>query len=437
MEETRRETQLREKRAFLVRVSEGATIGSEVRVEPQRAAPLRIGVAPTCDLSLVDPKVSRHHLSLEVVEDLLRVVDERSTNGTWLGATRVGEAWLRGGELLRLGDTRLAIEAVAPAPSKRAQRPEAAGLGRIVGSSNAMRAVYPLMDRFARTDDSLVVEGEVGTGKELAAETIHELSSRRDGPFVSIDASTLDKKDADATLFGIEERGTRKGAVHKGALEEASGGTLVIADVAHLSPVTQAKLIRALERAEISRVNTVASIKINTRVLVTSKKSLEREVELGRFREDLYYRLAVGRLEMPPLRRREGDAAILAAHFWQKLARGRAAMPTDMLAGYCGYAWPGNVREVRHLVTRHLALGPLGKVVATADAPTVAPVLFERMVEEGLSLPEARARVTGEFERFYVQRSLEKHQGNLTHAAAASGVALRYFRLLRGKHREL
>ncbi|HEY6464169.1 MAG TPA: sigma 54-interacting transcriptional regulator, partial [Polyangiaceae bacterium] len=217
-----------------------------------------------------------------------------------------------------------------------------------------------------------------------------------------------------------------------GVFEQGHGGTLFIDEIGELDPTLQPKLLRAIERGEIQRVGATGWLKVDVRIVAATRRDLDREVQAGRFRDDLFFRLAVGRIELPPLRRRRGDIAVLARHFWTAIAGEGRPLPTGLLARLEDYAWPGNVRELQNAIARHVAVGEL----PAEDAPpssTGSGDAIERVLGRDLPLPRARAEVVEEFERRYVQRVLDRHGGNVSRAAAASGIALRYFQLLKAK----
>jgi DNA-binding NtrC family response regulator len=439
-EETERADFRRERPAlpsFRLVVVDGPDAAKEVALGPNTPPSVLVGTGPACDLVLADRMVSRRHLSLEAAADHLRLVDLGSTNGTTINGIGVVDARLRGGEHVRVGQTTMRVDLVDASSTLDLWPLES--FGRLLGVSVAMRRMYPLCQKFAASTIPLVIEGETGTGKELLAESLHEMGSRRNHPFVVVDCAALDRKGTETVLFGEQRRGPKGGVeIRKGVFEEARGGTLLLDHVGELSLVIQAQLLRAIARREICRVGGDEWLAVDVRLLATTQKNLDREVELGRFREDLFFRLATARLELPPLRKREGDVAFLAAHFYKAMADSRA-MPAGLLASLEGYAWPGNVRELENLIARKIALGDLD-ALEVAAAPLDAAALddarvFERIFEQNLSFPEARARVVAEFERFFVERILAKHGGNVSRAAAASGIARRYFQVLKTRHR--
>ncbi len=419
---------------FSVKVLTGPDAGQEVRLDGTKARAL-LGTSETSDLRLTDRLVSRRHLAFDVGESLLRVTDLGSSNGTTVNGVRIVDALLAGGEIVSVGETTLMVSAARDASVPRLT--SATNLGRLVGGSVVMRRLYPTCARLAASNLPVVIEGETGTGKELLAETLHELGPRANAPFVVFDCAAVAPERADALLFGEE---SRAGEVHPGVLEQAHGGTLFLDEVAELDEATQAKLLRAIERGEYVRVGSSTWRKVDVRFIAASRRDLDREVELGQFRKDVYFRLSVGRIELPPLRQRTGDVALLAGYFWQRMSMGDDPLPASFLAQLESFAWPGNVRELINTMARRIALGEAAEAdsVEGLRGSRSAPPgeLVERVLELGISLTEARALVVEDLERRYVERMLAKHDGNVTRAAAASGLARRYFQVLRARQRE-
>jgi DNA-binding NtrC family response regulator len=427
---------------FTLTVIEGPNIGASFTIDASREPTLHLGNSEAAAIRLTDPMVSRRHARLWLVPGGLRISDEGSTNGTFVGGLRVFDALLTGGERLIVGDTVLRVDVVASGVAVRL--PEATRFGRVVGASAAMRRLYPLLERLALTDVPVVIEGETGTGKEIVAEAIHEVGPRVSGPYVVFDCTAISPNLLEAHLFG-HERGAFTGAVsaRPGVFEQADGGTLLIDEIGDLDIGLQAKLLRAVQRGEVQRIGTSTWRKVDVRLIAATRRDLEKEIQAGRFRDDLYYRLCVARVELPPLRSREGDVALLASHFWSQLG-GEGGIPEHFLARLVGYAWPGNVRELHNVVARRVALGELEPAMdqpgATEPGPSNArPSSAEsndpiaELIARGLPFPEARDRVMNLFVERYVARVLEEHGGNVTKAAAASGIARRYFYVLRSR----
>jgi transcriptional regulator with GAF, ATPase, and Fis domain len=247
----------------------------------------------------------------------------------------------------------------------------------------------------------------------------------------------------ESELFG-HERGAFTGAAgtRKGVFEQAHGGTLFIDEIGDLLPELQPKLLRAVERAEIRRVGGDRRIPVDVRIIAATRRDLDREVQEGNFRDDLFFRLVVTRIELPPLRARRGDIAVLARHFWQTLG-GEGEIPYELMRQLEGYAWPGNVRELRNAIARRLALGALSVereeepqpslVAPSAPSLETSDCAIERVLEQDLQFSKARAVLLGEFERRYVARILGQTGGNVSRAAAASGLARRYFNVIRAR----
>jgi len=426
---------------YRLAVVAGPDKGTTVKVDATRPSPLLIGQSSSCDLRLTDRQVSRRHAAVDVSGARLHLVDLGSTNGTRVNDVSVTDGYLRGGELVRLGETALEVALLDSATI--VELPTETSYGRVVGASAEMRRLYPLCDKLAGANVPVVIEGETGTGKELLAESLHERGPRASAPFVVFDCTAVPAALLESELFG-HERGAFTGAVatRKGVFEQAHGGTLLIDEIGDLELALQPKLLRALERSEVRRVGGDQLIKVDVRVLSATRRDLDHEVQAGRFRDDLFHRLAVARIELPPLRQRRGDVALLARMFAHQLGAGEKALPEPMLIRWEDYAWPGNVRELRNAVTRYLALGEADLGHAEDFALVLAPGAAEASRGEGalegvlsLGLPYSRARqrVLAEFERRYVERVLEEHGGNVLRAAAASGIARRHLQRVRAR----
>jgi transcriptional regulator with GAF, ATPase, and Fis domain len=429
------------RRSFALTIVEGPDVGAAIALGAASPGRTFVGTSPACVLRLTDPKVSRRHLAIDVDGSLLRLLDLGSTNGTRVGGLAVRDVSLGGGEVITLGDT--AIRVVVAGSAEPAGEGEGAFL-RTVGASAAMRRLYPLCRRLAASDVPVLIEGETGTGKEILAESIHAAGGRASGPFVVCDCMTMAPSLVEAALFG-HERGAFTGAVggRSGFFEQADGGTLLLDEIGDLDLSLQAKLLRAIERSEIRRVGGDQWVKVDVRVMAATRRDLDREIEAGRFRDDLFYRLAIARIELPPLRERRGDVAVLATHFWSQLG-GEAPVPVDLLVKLEGYGWPGNVRELRNVIARQIALGdlasddrlerPAGRAKgANAKSPDAGGDFIEHVLSLDLPLTASRDLVIEDFERRYIDRMLLRHDSDATRAAAAAGVARRYFQLLRSR----
>ena len=436
---------------FVLEVIDGPNRGLSMTLDGSQPSRAYVGKSHICQLRLTDPKVSRRHMALDLVNDELRLTDLGSTNGTSINGVRLMDAFVRGnGELVHLGETTIRVTRMA---ESLVTMPNVASFGRVVGASPEMRRLYPLCERLATSDVPLIIEGETGTGKELLAESLHEKSLRANGPFVVFDCTAVPQNLLEATLFG-HERGAFTGAIatNKGLFQHADGGTLLIDEIGDLDISLQPKLLRAIERAEFRRVGGNQWISVNVRVMAATRRDLDKEIAAGRFRDDLFYRLAVARIELPPLRQRRGDVAMLARHFWERLG-GEGPLPYDLLIRFEDYDWPGNIRELYNAVARRLALGELASgdsewrdggglsIPSSRDSqarpsqepPAPRQDVIERVIALGLPLSRSRELVVDEFERRYVQTVLDRHGGDATKAAQASGIARRYFQLLRAR----
>lgn len=423
-------------RGCVVTVIEGPDAGKQFVLEDVVTQRVLIGQSPVCAVCLTDRAVSRRHAALEGDRGTVRLLDLESSNGTYVHQLRVRDVYLRGGESVRIGSTTLRVD--VDASTHVLQASEQASFHRVTGASPEMRALYPTFARLAASDVPVLIEGETGTGKEVLAESLHEASARRDAPFVIFDCTTVSGPLLEAELFG-HERGAFTGAVasRRGLFEEAHGGTLFVDEVGDLDIALQAKLLRALEKKEVRRVGGNRWTRVDVRIVAATRRDLDREVQARRFRDDLFYRLAVARVELPPLRRRQGDIAMLTQAFWTALGGDEARLSPDLIQRFEEYSWPGNVRELHNAVARQIALGdsPLGEG-STPPPPSSrgdGADFIDRVVREGKPLPTARQEVVAELERRFVTRMLELHGGHVGRAAEACGIGRRYFQMIRAK----
>jgi len=430
-------------RPFVLSVVEGSDEGQQYPIDASLPTRTLVGKSQVCQIQLTDPSVSRRHFAVEVVDHRLRLRDLGSTNGTSVNGIAVVEAYLTGGEQIHIGGTVLRID--IGAPQHLQQEPSATRFGTTVGGSRAMRRLYPLCERLAQANVPVVIEGETGVGKEQLAESLHQQGTRGQGPFVVFDCTAVAPSLIESELFGHEQGAfTGSATTHRGVFEQAHGGTLFIDEIGDMPLELQPKLLRAIERLEVKRVGGSQSFRVDVRVIAATRRDLDREVQLGRFRDDLFHRLAVARLELPPLRERKGDVALLAQQFWGEFGGAPGALPEPLLRSWEDYGWPGNVRELRNAVARRLALGDLTELDPTAadragssgggtHAVAGGGDAINAVLALDLPLPDTRQRVMGELERRYVQRMLDAHDGNVTRAAAASGITRRQFQRLKSR----
>ncbi|MEW5915407.1 MAG: sigma-54 dependent transcriptional regulator [Gemmatimonadota bacterium] len=306
-------------------------------------------------------------------------------------------------------------------------------LAKILGSSVVMKRLVAEIQRVAPTEASVLITGESGTGKELVARSIHELSARRERPFITVDCTALPEGLLESELFG-HSRGAFTGAVQRreGLLVHAQGGTVFLDEIAELPPALQAKLLRVLEQRQVRPLGEARTIPLDLRIIAATHRDLAAAVRGGAFREDLYYRLEVVPLAVPPLRSRDGDLMILttafASEFALSLGRPVPRIVPDAWQVLSRHSWPGNVRELRNLVQRLVIMDTTG-IIAAAQLPASLrgerPVRSERSREDGLVYRRAEARATREFRAMYVRQLLETHGGNVSQAARAAGVSRR------------
>jgi two-component system nitrogen regulation response regulator NtrX len=297
----------------------------------------------------------------------------------------------------------------------------------LIGDSPAMRRLKEELARAAASDSRILVVGENGTGKELVARQVHRLSQRCRGPFVDVNCAAIPEDLIESELFG-HVKGAFTGAAEDrpGRFEQADGGTLFLDEVADMSLKTQAKVLRVLQEQRFERVGGTSSIAVDVRVLAATNKDLEEEIQENRFREDLYFRLAVIPLLVPPLRQRSEDIPLLVDHFLAHFAREIGRRPKQMaptaLQRLAAYAWPGNVRELRNLVERMMIMVP-GEVIGADDLPPsikgAGGERYRPLWEQDFpSLREARAQ----FEKRYIERKLAECEGNVSRTAQELGL---------------
>ncbi len=389
---------------FRLKVVKGADKKREAKLE---RVPVMIGSGEGADFKLSDPAVSALHCELSADEDGFKVRDLGSKNGVWLGGRRVSAAWLGEKDELVVGQSTLQFE-VMKEESEQALA-ERTSFGRLRGSSVAMRAAYAQLERAAATELGVLLLGETGTGKELAAEALVENGPRREKPLVVVDCGRLPVTLAESELFG-HEKGAFTGAVASfaGAFERANGGTLFLDEIGDLPRELQPKLLGVLERREVQRVGGDRPIPVDVRVIAATHRELPVEVNRGTFRADLFYRLAVVVIRMPPLRSRVEDVNELIGLFL-----GGAQLPAAALRRLADAEYPGNVRELRAAVERAVhGIVPEPASRLTSAAPVTLDVPWR----------EQKEQLIAELERGYLTKLLEACGGNITEASRRSGI---------------
>ncbi|MCY1022259.1 sigma 54-interacting transcriptional regulator [Pyxidicoccus sp. MSG2] len=416
-------------RRFRFTVLEGPQPGL---VKDSNADTFSIGSHALNDLVLEEPTVSRFHCEVKIDRDGARVRDLDSRNGTVLDGVHVREAYLRGGSVLRLG--RVSVRFDFSSESNRLLISERTTFGELVGHSAVTRASFALMERAAASDATVLLEGETGTGKSRAALAIHRASARASGPFLTVDCGAIPGNLLESELFG-HEKGSFTGALQRrvGAFEEADGGTIFLDEIGELPAELQPKLLRVLEDREIRRLGSNTYQPVNVRVIAATHRDLRAEVNAGRFRPDLFFRLAVVRILIPALRERPEDIPFIAqrilATFGADAAQVESLSTPEFIALLQHAAWPGNVRELRNHLERCLvfqdAMSP-----ATED---VSPQgVLRSMVDPKQPYAEARRRALEAFEREYLDALLKLHGGKVSQAATAADMDRVYlYRLLR------
>jgi two-component system, NtrC family, response regulator GlrR len=415
-------------RGFELDVVEGPQVGKHWESHTDRCT---IGFHPSCDLALDDATVSRFHCEIVIGERGAMLRDLGSSNGTVVDGVRVVEAFLKRGSLLRLGRSMVRFQYMVR--RNRIALSERRDFGLLVGRSVVMRAMFAVLERAAKTSITLLLEGETGTGKSAAARSVHLESPRRDGSFVMIDCGSIPAALLESELFG-HARGAFTGADAErvGAFEEASGGTIFLDEIGEMPLELQAKLLSVLENREIRRVGSNQQRPVDVRVIAATNRDLRAEVNAGRFREDLYYRIAVVQIKIPPLRQRLDDLPMLAEMLLARMGLSEERVATilsaDMVRSLRSAAWPGNIRELRNYLEQCLVFDDFmatGPVSAEEGDPQIR-------VDATMPFSEARQQVLAEFERLYASELLRIHGGKVSQAAAEAGIDRTYlYRLLR------
>ncbi len=335
--------------------------GGRERTVPVTSAGVVVGKEPTCDAPVDDPYVSSRHLRIEPQGSSWAIVDLGSTNGTFISGARVARAELPLGVPVQLGDVEIVLEPREAEEPLRAETFEG-----MIARDPSMRQVFDLVERVAPSDAAVTILGDTGTGKELVARALHARSGRRDGPFVPVNCSAIAETLIESELFG-HEKGAFSGAerMRKGAFEEADRGTIFLDEIGELPLDLQPKLLRVLELGEVKRVGASRPITVNVRIVAATHRDLRAQVRAGKFREDLFYRLCVVPIGVPPLRQRKGDVRALADAFLQRASPRGVVLrwSPEALARLEDYDWPGNVRQLRNVVQRALLFKGEGLVV--------------------------------------------------------------------------
>jgi DNA-binding NtrC family response regulator len=410
-------------RRFSVTVTSGPATGRKWTEAAERCA---VGSHAGNDLVIEDLTVSRFHCELAIAGTGVRVRDLGSRNGTRAGGIAIADGTVSAGTLLALGNSDIRIDVESDEVELDAS--ERSAFGALIGETAVMREVFSQLEKIAASDATVLIQGETGTGKEGAAAAIHDASARADAQFIVVDCGAIPPNLLESELFG-HEAGAFTGATERriGAFEQASGGTLFLDEVGELPAELQPKFLRALESREIRRVGSTMPIRCNLRIIAATNRDLRAEVNRGTFRADLYYRLAVVKLALPPLRERTGDIALLARHLLAKIGASPATVveltKPDYLATLAAAPWPGNVRELRNHLERCAVFGE-------RELPSSPPAAKE--IDTDATYEVARRQALDAFERLYLTKLLERTGGNVAAASRDAGVNRAYlYRMLR------
>ena len=408
---------------------------------------IRIGARRGNDIQLSDGKVSGLQCDIRLDDRGYRLCDLDSTNGTWVGGLRVNDVYITPGTKIHVGKTSVRFEPLGESVEVEISVDD--NFSGMVGQSVKMRELFARLEKLAKSDATVLITGETGVGKELVAESLHEYSHRNVGPFVVLDCGSIPQNLIESELFG-HERGAFTGATntYAGVFERSHGGTVFLDEIGELPLNMQPKLLRVLERHEVRRIGSTKTIIVGLRVVAATNRDLGVEVNRGRFREDLYYRLAVARVHVPPLRERREDIPPLIAHIMANIPGGdHADLAPETIELMMKHDWPGNVRELRNVIERAVLLSETPVTEAafrrsyvpsadTADEPktdrskevrppgatTGRENVLVMDVDTDIPFKLAKQHLVTEFERRYISELLEKHDGNISAAARAAGI---------------
>jgi DNA-binding NtrC family response regulator len=406
--------------------------GTEIAIDVD---PVVVGRAPGAGIEVADPEVSALHCELRAVSDGVLVKDLGSTNGTFLGGVRVREAIVTTPMDLRVGGSKISI---APEARRRVDVGFLDRFGPLVGNAPKMRRVFAVLEKVAPTPLGILILGETGTGKELVAKAIHEASASRAGPLVAIDCASIPAPLAESLLFG-HEKGAFTGATErrKGALAEANGGTLFLDELGELPLELQPKLLRALSEKQVKRVGASTTEAIDARVVAATRRDLGAEMNEGRFRSDLFFRIAQVRIELPPLRERLADIPLLVEEVCRRMERSQHAETVQawIEERMASHDWPGNVRELVNVASVAATLaddpGAIDDVLTLARDTDTA-----RDASQGsaTAFGEAKRAAIAAFERDYFATLARKCGGNVAEMARRSGMERHHVRAYLRKH---
>jgi DNA-binding NtrC family response regulator len=402
-------------RNFRLTVAEGPSAGKTLEITRR----MIVGTHPSADLQLEDGAVSRFHLELRPRSDGLVLKDLESTNGTVLAGARITECIVDHEVHVCVGRTSLRIAVIDEDYGVSGRRDS---FGAAVGVCPAMQELFGVLDRVAKTDSPVLLQAETGTGKDLVAKGLHEASHRANGPYVVVDCGSLAPSLVESDLFGhVAGAFTGASEPRTGAFARANGGTLFLDEVGELPLSQQPKLLRALEAATVKPLGADKELSVDVRVVAATHRDLEAMVAQGTFRQDLFFRLAVIHVSLPPLRERLEDIPLLIQHLLARRGHPGLKLSDEFLDAANRYHWPGNVRELNNVVERLLAGVDSSQVLPAPPRPEV-------------SYKEGKEQVVGEFTREYLSRLVKKYGGRVSRIAAAAGISSFHVRQLLKKH---
>ncbi|MFN3199657.1 MAG: sigma 54-interacting transcriptional regulator [Bradymonadia bacterium] len=443
-------------------VLEGPDKGAELVMSQEQVV---VGRSSVCDLALTDKSVSSLHFRITAVDNGYVLRDEGSTNGTFYGDIKIREIYLKPGTIFRAGNSVMKFQPTQDiltiALSERDR------FDKVIGASVPMREIFANLERVAPSELTVMIQGETGTGKEVVARAVHNASPRSKKPFVVLDCSAIPKDLIESTVFG-HEKGAFTGAIssHKGVFEQAHGGTIFLDELGELPLDMQPKLLRVLENREVKRVGSDRTVNVDVRVVAATNRDLRQMVTEGKFREDLYFRMSVVQLHLPPLRSRKDDVPLLAKSFLERINAQRAEIGRSPLevspeayAALKTRPWPGNVRELKNVVERAASLGE-GPVLTRQDfligsepgglirGSTLHPTPFSGSeggsggegnditvdIDIDVSFKDAKQAILDEFEGVYLRKLIERHSGNISQSAKSAGLTRYHLRELLKKH---
>lgn len=402
--------------SYLLKVLSGPDQGMSAVVE----GPFLVGSHPEAGLVLSDSTVSRRHLEIELRPEGAVVRDLGSLNGTFLQGTQLKEFVVQREAVFSAGQTMLSLsvsEQVLP-------RANLAGtFGRSLARSGSMRRVFALLKQVASSDSTIVLNGETGTGKEALAHAVHETSPRRKKPYVVFDCGAVAASLVESELFG-HAKGSFTGAAgtRDGVLLQADGGTLFLDEVGELPLDLQPRLLRFLETGTVKRVGDDRARAVDVRVVAATHRDLEAEVKTGRFRSDLYFRLAVVTVRVPPLRERPEDIPLLVSHFVTELGCPAFTLSDELMTKLSKHAWPGNVRELRNVIERALASG--GVKLDSLPLPPQGRPSAEDLAQ--MPFKAAKDAIVDVFMREYFESLFEQSGRSVSEMARRAGIARTY-----------